>query len=303
MEQRMEACMSKGREFDLSGRRVLVTGASNGVGLAASTEFARAGADVVLHVRDEARGEAARERIAAETGSERTELLLADFADLGAVASAAEEYARRHDRLDVLVANAGAIMPKRIITAHGNELTFQVNHLAHFLLCRILGPLLAASAPARVVTVSSDAHQAAWRGIRFGDITYERGWLSFTAYAHSKLANIMFCYEHARRLFGTGVTSTVMHPGFVHSHFGADAYGRLNPLIYRMIYPAIGRTPERGADTVVWLAASPEVDGITGTYFQDRRMHPSSRASMDLGAQRRLWELSEELVCWPGTGC
>ena len=281
---------------DLSGKRILVTGASSGIGLAASLEFARAGADVVMHVRDRSRGEAARERIAAETGSERTELLLADFADLGAVASAAEEYARRYDRLDVLAANAGAIMPDHVITEHGNELTFQVNHLAHFLLCRILEPILVASGPARVVTVSSDSHQAAWRGIRFEDPAFRRGWRSFPAYAHSKLANIMFCYEHARRLFRTGVTSTVMHPGFVYTHFGADAYGRLNPLINKVVYPTIGRTPERGADTLVWLATSPEVEGATGAYFQDRRMHHSSRASMDLEAQRRLWEMSEELT-------
>jgi len=277
------------------GERALITGASSGIGYVAARELARMGADVVMLVRSPERGEEARNSIAEETGSERIELLVADLADLSSVCSAAEEYVRRHDRLDVLIANAGAIYPQRRITSHGNEMTFQVNHLAHFLLCSILEPQLCASAPARVVTVSSDAHYAAWRGIRFGDLTFERGWRPFSVYAHSKLANIMFCHEHARRMKGTGVTSTVMHPGRVKSGFGSEGYGLLGGIVGRAS-ELIARAPEQGADTIVWLASSTEVDGASGAYFFKRRPHRSSPVSLNKEAQHRLWEVSEELT-------
>lgn len=283
---------------DMRGKRVLVTGASSGIGFEAARDLARMGADVVMLVRNEERGEAARSRIATQTGSTRTELLLSDFADLESVCSAAAEYVRRYDRLDVLLANAGAIHAHRQITEHGNELTFQVNHLAHFLLCSLLEPFLLASAPSRVVTVSSDSHWAAWRGMRFGDLTYERGWNPFAAYAHSKLANIMFCYEHTRRLEGTGVTSTVAHPGLVRTRFGHEGYGRFGTLI-ELLSPVIAATPKQGADTLVWLASSSEVEGESGTYFFRRRSHRSSPVSHRVDAQRRLWEISETLT---GTG-
>ncbi len=279
----------------LAGKRVLVTGSSRGIGLAAAVEFAALGAHVVMHARDRERGEAARRLVAERTGSDRTELLLADFAHLEQVPAAAEEYLRRHDRLDVLVANAGAIHPRRVVTEHGNELTFQVNHLAHFLLCRLLEPVLLASAPARVVSVSSDAHQAAWRGIRFRDPAFQRGWGPFRAYAHAKLANIMFCYEHARRLAGTGVTSTVMHPGLVRSGFGAEGYGVFGAVMLKVMTPLVGHTPEQGADTLVWLASAAEVKGVSGVYYYHRHPHRSSPASRDVDEQRRLWELSERL--------
>ena len=279
----------------MSGKRVLITGASSGIGLAAAAALAGMGAEVLMHVRDVGRGERARLSIAEATGNERTELLVADFADLEAVRRMAGECLRRYDRIDVLVANAGAIHPERRVTAQGNELTFQVNHLAHFLLCREIEPLLAASAPSRVIAVSSDAHWAAWRGLRLRDPSFDRGWSPFGAYAHSKLANIMFCYEHARRLSGTGVTSTVMHPGLVRSGFGAAGYGVFGRLIHR-VSPMIAATPEEGADTIVWLASSAEVEGVTGVYFYHRRPHRSAPASRDVAAQRGLWELSERLT-------
>lgn len=280
---------------DMTGKRVLITGASNGIGLAAATELARRGAEIVMHARDAGRGERAQRAVAEAAGSERTSLILADFADFDDVRRMAAECLRRFDRLDVFVANAGAIHPERVVTPQGNELTFQVNHLAHFLLCDRLQPLLADSAPARVVTVSSDAHRAAWRGLRLDDLNLQRGWSPFGAYAQSKLANIMFCYEHARRVAGTGVTSTVMHPGLVHSGFGAAGYGLFGTFIHR-VSPMVAATPDQGADTLVWLASSYDVEGVSGEYFYRRRPHRSSRPSHDVAAQAALWDASEERI-------
>jgi len=277
------------------GKTVLVTGANSGVGFVAAQELAAAGAHVVMLVRDRKRGGSARAQIDAAAPGASTELLLADLADFSAVRRAAGELLATHASLDVLVANAGAIYPQRAVTVDGNEATFQVNHLSHFLLCALLEPALASAAPSRVVTVSSDAHYAAWTGIRFHDPGFERGWGPFTAYAHSKLANIMFCYEHARRLAGTGITSNVMHPGLIRTGFGRRGYGWYGRFIERLS-PVVAGTAEEGADTLVWLATAPELASASGSYFYRRRPHRSSPASRSVKAQRRLWDLSEALT-------
>ncbi len=278
----------------MQGKRVLVTGASSGIGLETARELARMGADVMLHARTQSRGEAAQEHIASSTGSERTTLLTADFTDLFSVCDAANRFVEQYDNLDVLVLNAGTIFPERHVSEHGNELTFQVNHLAHFMLWRVLFPLLWASRPSRIVHVSSDSHLAARNGIRFDDLTLEDGWTPFGAYAHSKLANIMFCYAQARKLRKMGVTSNVVHPGVVASGFGSEGYGVFGRAMRKLL--PLARTPEQGADTVVWLASSPDVADVTGGYFRNRRPHRSSRASRDEEAQERLWETSIELA-------
>ncbi len=279
----------------MAGSRVLITGASSGIGLVAATELAAAGAHVVMMVRSRARGEAAQEAIAGHVRTASTELLVADLSDLASVRRAARDFLGKHDRLDVLIANAGAIYPERTLTVDGNEATFQVNHLAHFLLCRMLEPALAAATSARVVTVSSDAHRAALRGIRFDDLTFERGWSSFGAYAHSKLANIMFCYEHAGQLAGAGISSNVMHPGLVRTGFGSRGYGSFGRLI-GWLSPAIAGTAKDGADTLVWLASADAVRDVSGVYYHRRRPHRSSGVSLDVEAQKRLWDVSERLT-------
>ena len=277
------------------GTTALVTGASSGIGLVTARELAAAGTHVVMLVRDRTRGERARAEIGAATPGASTELLIADLADFSVVRRAASEFLTAHATLDVLVANAGVIYPSRTITVDGNEATFQVNHLSHFLLCALLEPALAAAAPSRVITVSSDAHYAAWRGIRFGDLGLEKGWSPFGAYAHSKLANIMFCYEHARRLAGTAITSNVMHPGLIRTGFGREGYGWYGRFIER-VSPVVAGDAEDGADTLVWLATAGEVASTSGVYFRHRRPHRSSPASRDVMAQGRLWSVSEALT-------
>ncbi|MBS3956858.1 MAG: SDR family oxidoreductase [Clostridiales bacterium] len=280
-------------------KRALVTGATSGIGFVTARELARMGADVVVHARTQRRGEAARDLIAEQTGTDRVEVLVADFTDLFAVCAAANEYVHRYDRLDILVLNAAVINPQRLISEHGNELTFQVNHLAHFMLWRVLQPLMWASSPSRVVHVSSDAHYAARRGIRFDDLTLRDGWNPFAAYAHSKLAGIMWCYEQARRLAPMGVTCNAVHPGMTGTGLAVRGYGAWGRVI-GALSPLTARSVQEAAETVIWLAASPDVEGVTGGYFFNGRHHRSSAASRDEQEQARLWELSRELS---GCGC
>jgi NAD(P)-dependent dehydrogenase (short-subunit alcohol dehydrogenase family) len=270
----------------------IVTGATSGIGRVTALELARMGATVVLMARDAARGEAARAAIAEQSGSDAVELIVADFASLADVRRAAEEFLARHSRLHVLVNNAGLYMGKRELSADGYELTFAVNHLAPFLLTNLLLDALKAAAPARVITVSSGAHTGA--EIDFDDLQSSRRFSGFQTYGASKLANILFTYELARRLEGSGVTANCLHPGFVGTNFGQGGGGPV-ALLLRAARPFI-LTPEQGAQTSIYLAASPEVEGITGKYFVDRRPRTSSAQSYSREAQARLWTISEELA-------
>jgi retinol dehydrogenase-14 len=275
---------------DMHGRTVLVTGGSGGIGFETARALALAGATVGLTARDAGRGAAARDAISEAAGHDRVELYLCDFEDLTAVHRLVDEVRSVHECLDVLVNNAGAIFSMRGLTAQGLELTWQVDHLCAFLLTNLLSDLLAAASPSRVITVSSDAHLRAVQGIDFDDPSLERAWSPFKAYAQAKLANVMFAYELARRWEMRGVMSNAVHPGPVRSGFGMQDwgwYGRLWSLGRRFML-----TPQEGADTIVWLASSRDLEGRTGEYFYRRKPKRSSRASYDRDAQRRLWELS-----------
>ena len=268
----------------------VVTGATSGIGRAAATALAKLGATVVMVGRDRGRTEAAAAQIAAVSASPpRAEI--ADLASLEQVRGLAGRLAGL-ERIDVLINNAGLVLGERRLTPDGLEHVFALNHLAPFLLTNLLLPTLTASAPARVITVTSDAHSAA--RLDLSDPNLEHGWDSWRSYANSKLANILFTRELARRLDGTGVTANCAHPGVVRTGFGRES----RPLLKLGI--TIARpfmlSPERGADTIVYLASSPDVAGQTGGYYVKRQRREPSAAARDDTAARELWELSEKMT-------
>lgn len=274
----------------MHGKVCVVTGATSGIGKAAATALARMGATVVLVGRDQGRTEAAAAEIGAVSPAP-PKVEIADLAVLAEVRDLAGRLASL-ERIDVLINNAGLVQGRRQVTPDGFEHVFAVNHLAPFLLSNLLLPKLTAAAPARVVTVTSDAHSAA--RLDLADPNLEHGWDSWRSYANSKLANILFTRELARRLAGTGVTANCAHPGVVRTGFGRDA----SPLL--KIGITIARpfmlSPRRGADTIVYLASSPEVTGHSGGYYVKRRQREPSAAARDDTAARELWEISETLT-------
>ncbi|MGA2283607.1 MAG: SDR family oxidoreductase [Candidatus Dormibacteria bacterium] len=274
----------------VAGKRVIVTGATGGIGLAAACELARRGARLSIVARSESRATAAVARIKAAggTGTE-VEVHKADLSSQASIRRLAAEILSGHPKVDVLINNAGAIYASRQLTEDGLELTWAVNHLAPFLLTNLLLDRIRASAPARIVTTSSGAHHGA--RIPFDDINGDRGSRGFARYGQTKLANILFTVELARRLEGSGVTANCFHPGFVASGFNKNN-GRFMAFGMTLARP-FARSPEKGADTLVWLADSPEVSSQTGGYFADRKRKQPSEAARDTAAARRLWELSE----------
>jgi len=276
---------------DLTGSVCLITGASSGIGLETARSLARRGATVVNVSRGSGKGAAVTEGLRRETGGD-LHYLSADLSSLAEVRRVADDFKARFNKLDVLVNNAGAFFSERQTTVDGFEKTFALNHLAYFGLTHLLlEPLLSAPA-ARVVNVSSQAE--AFGRVRFDDLMLERSYNGWRAYSQSKLANLLFSYELARRLAEAPVTVNALHPGGVASGFGAGNRG-LGALLLRAVRPFF-KTPEEGAKTAVYLAASGEVAGISGRYFVDEKPASSSRRSHDREVQARLWEVSEELV-------
>ena len=275
----------------MGGKVALVTGGTSGIGKATAMALSAMGADVVVVGRDRERGERAAAEIRAQTGG-RVDLALADLSSQAEVRALAEEFKRRYDRLDVLVNNAGLVQSTRTETVDGLESTFAINHLAPFLLTNLLLDMLKGSAPSRVVTVSSEAER--WGNIDFDDLQSKKKYRGFPVYGMTKLANIMFTYELAERLKGTGVTATCMHPGAVNTRFGTNNRGPMT-ILFRAFKPFM-RTPEQGADTVIWLAASPEAEGASGRYYSDRKPLEPKKVANDPAARRRLWEESERLT-------
>lgn len=267
---------------------VLLTGGTSGIGRAAAEQLAAAGARVVLLCRDRGRGEVARREIERSTGNSRVDLLVADLASQREIRAAAAEFLERYERLDVLIHNAAVLPRDRQVSADGLELQFAVNHLAPFLLTELLLERLRSSAPARIVVVSSEAHRQG--RIDFEDLQAERSYHRLRAYSQSKLANLLFTRELSRRLQGSGVTVNAVHPGVVTTGLLFSGWR-----IARLVRPFL-RTPAEGARELVYLALSPEVAGVSGGYFANRRPREPSPRATDPEVAKRLWEVSEELT-------
>lgn len=280
---------------DMQGKVCMVTGASAGMGKEAALELARMGATVVIVCRNKERGQIAQAEIQARSNNQKVDLILADLASQSSIREAAQQFKDKYQQLHVLVNNAGATFGKRRLNEDGLEMTFAVNHLAYFLLTNLLLDVIKTSAPARIINVSSDAH--AWGYLNFDDLQNERGYGGLKVYGQSKLANVLFTYELARRLQGSGVTVNCLHPGAVASNFGQQDAGLLGVGL-KIVRPFL-ISPERGARTAVYLATSPEVEGVTGKYFVNCKEHKSARASYDEITQKRLWEVSEQLTETP----
>jgi NAD(P)-dependent dehydrogenase (short-subunit alcohol dehydrogenase family) len=277
----------------MEGKRVVLTGATNGIGLAAAEALAAHGAKLAIVARSEEKANEAVRRIV-QAGGTHVDVLYADLAAQASVRRLATEILDRYPTVDVLVNNAGAIFSTRGVTEDGIERTWALNHLAPFLLTTLLLDRLKQSAPARIITTSSDAHTGAT--IPFDDLNTERGYplRGFRRYGETKLANILFTAELARRLEGTGVTANCFHPGLVATGFNRNNEGWMNVVMSAM--RPFARSPRRGADTLVWLAESADVAGESGGYYLDRRRRSPSKAAQDVDAARRLWDVSSEQV-------
>ncbi len=278
---------------DLSGKVMLVTGATDGIGKVTALELARRGATVVGVGRNPEKCAAVEKELRAATANPAVEFIVGDLSTQKGVNTVADEFLRNHRRLDVLINNAGGVFYSRAESADGVEMTWALNHLGYFLLTNRLLDVLKASAPSRVVSVSSTAHRGG--KINFHDVEGKKSFSGWRAYAQSKLANILFAKELARRLDGTGVTSNALHPGFVASRFGRTGNGAITTVM-GWIQGVAAITPEQGAQTSLFLATSPEVEGVTGLYFDRCKPVTPSAAALDMDAAQRLWQLSEESV-------
>jgi NAD(P)-dependent dehydrogenase (short-subunit alcohol dehydrogenase family) len=278
--------------MSIQGKICLITGGTNGIGKVTAQALAQMGATVVIVGRNAEKTAQVVEEIRAASGNKNVDFLLADLSSQQEVRRLAAEFKSKYSRLHVLLNNAGAVFMQRQLSVDGIEMTFALNHLAYFLLTNLLLDTIKASAPARIINVSSDAHTSG--KIEFDNLQGERSYNS-KAYGNSKLANILFTVELARRLEGTGVTVNALHPGFVATGFGKNNPGLLMKLI-RAAVPLIARSPEKGAETSIYLATSVNAEGVTGKYFYDSHAIPAAAQATEMAVARRLWDVSAEMV-------
>lgn len=283
----------------MQGKTVLITGATNGIGQAAAMDLAQMGATVIIVGRNAVKCEETIREIKAKTGNNRIESLVTDLSSMGQIRQLARDFLDKYDRLDVLINNAGALFTRRMTTAEGYEMTFALNHLNYFLLTNLLLDQLRITAEAqgeaRIINVSSSAHNMARNGIRFDDIQLTKNYSSMFAYGQSKLMNILFTYELARRLEGTNVTVNTLHPGVVKTGFGHNN-GSIFSMIMSIIQNFGGITAKEGAETLVHLASSPDVKGVSGKYFYKKKLQDTNPVSYDESSWEKLWEISEALT-------
>ena len=276
----------------MAARVCMVTGASSGIGKETARKLVELGATVVMVCRNRRRGEKAMSEIESAGGDARVELLLADFTSLDAVRAVAKEFLEKHGSLHVLVNNAGGVHLMRSTTPDGFETTFQVDYLSHFLLTNLLLGALKKGAPSRIVNVSSASHYGGH--LNFADIQMKKGYGVMRAYSQAKLAQVLFTYELSRRLEGTGVTANCLHPGTVATNIWKGSMGPFSFL--GNISKLFLLSPERGAETSVYLASSPQVEGVTGKYYDRMREKQSSAESYDQAVAKKLWDESERMT-------
>lgn len=276
----------------MKGRVVLITGATNGIGRIAAERIAEKGASVTIVGRNPEKTEGVAKAIRDASGNAEVDHLIGDLSVTSEVERVAAEFRERCDRLDVLVNNAGAMFTSRHVTSEGFEMTFALNHLGYFVLTRELRSLLEGSAPARIINVASSAHKPG--RIRWDDLQGEKRFWGFGRYCASKLMNVLFTFELARRLEGTGVTANCVHPGFIRSGFGKNDGALAKAML--VAGGTFAKTPERGAKGIVHLATSPDVEGMTGEYWVDHRVRRTASHAQRVEDQRRLWEVTETLL-------
>jgi NAD(P)-dependent dehydrogenase (short-subunit alcohol dehydrogenase family) len=279
----------------MQGKVCVITGATSGIGLVAAERLAAMGARLVLVARDRARGEATLARLRAKAPQAQARIVYGDLSRLAEMSRVATEIAEAEPRIDVLINNAGAMFLERGVTADGLERTFALNHMSYFVLSNLLKDRLLAAKPARFVNTASGAHKG--ETLDFSDLQSEHHYRGLRVYGRSKLANILFTREMARRLAGSGVTANCLHPGFVATRIGDN-----NGPVFRAglgIAKHFALSPEKGAETIVYLASSPEVAAVSGGYFTQRRPATPSAAARDDAAALRLWEVSARIANLP----
>ncbi len=278
---------------NMQGKVCIITGANSGIGKVTAMGLARLGARVVMVCRDQARGEAAQNEIKEQSGNDAVDLMLADLSSQASIRKLAGNMLQNYQHIHVLINNAGAVNLTRRETTEGFESTFAVNYLAPFLLTNLLLDKLKTSAPARIINVSSESHQSGY--IRMDDLELNKGYRIMRAYGQSKLALVLFTYELARQLQGTGVTANCLHPGFVATNIGHIGVGKVGRIIVKLIFSR-GISPEEGAKTSIYLASSPEIEGVTGKYFAKCIPVRSAPITYDEHLQRQLWDETAKLV-------
>jgi NAD(P)-dependent dehydrogenase (short-subunit alcohol dehydrogenase family) len=278
---------------NMNGKICLVTGATNGIGKATAQALAQMGATVVIVGRDAQKAAQVTKEIQAASGNQNVDWLLADLSSQQDIRSLVTEFKSKYSQLHVLVNNAGGTFMTRQLSVDGIEMTFALNHLAYFLVTNLLLDTIKASAPARIINVSSDAHSGG--KIDFDNLQGERSYSGIGPYGNSKLANILFTTELARRLEGTGVTVNALHPGLVSTGFGKNNPGLLMKIM-EVVIPLIARSPEKGAETSIYLVSSPAVQNITGKYFVDCKVTQPTPQAIDSAVAMKLWDISAEMV-------
>ena len=277
----------------MDGKVCIVTGANSGIGRETALGLAKQGAHVVMLVRNQDRGNAAKEYIIEESSSQSIDLMLCDLSSMEEIRRFSSEYKEKYNRLDVLINNAGAVFSKREMTTEGFEKTFAVNYLAPFLLTQELLPILKSSSPSRVINLTSGMRGRG--GVDLDNLQSEGKYKWSTAYRNAKLMVVLFTYQLARQLEGTGVACNVVSPGFVATNLGKSSGSRMNKIMFGMMKP-FQLSPTEGAETSLYVASAPELDGVTGKHFAKSQEKESSEATYDVGLQEMLWKTTEKLL-------